>query len=64
MPLIIYDNDIKIEENSLESLRVALNRLATNNNTNLGLVSENVIKDRNYPHFKRLNEKSVEEERL
>ena len=57
MPLIIYDNDIKIEETSLESLHVALNMLATTNNTNLGLVSENGLKNRNYPHFKRINEK-------
>lgn len=62
MPIIIYDNDIRIEETTLESLRVALNRLVTNNNTNLGLVSENAIKDRKFPHFKRINEKSVEVE--
>jgi hypothetical protein len=62
MPLIIYDNDIKIEETSLESLHIALDRLAIDNNTNLGFVSENEIKDRKFSHFKRINEKSVKVE--
>ena len=64
MPLIIYDNDIKIEETSLESLHIALDRLAIDNNTNLGLVSENEIKNRKFSHFKRINEKSVISRRI
>ena len=59
MPLIIYDNDIKIDETTLESLHVALNRLKTFEKTNLGLISEDVIKNRNYPHFRRINESTV-----
>ena len=60
MPLIIYDNYMKIEETSLESLHVALNWLAVNDNINLGLVSENRLKiNRKYPYFKRINEKSI-----
>jgi len=59
MPLLIYDNDIQIEETSLESLHIALNWLAINENTYLGLVSENGIKNRKYPHFKRIDEKSL-----
>jgi hypothetical protein len=59
MPLLIYDNDINIEETSLEYLHVALNWLAINDNTYLGLVSEKRIKNRKYPHFKRINEKST-----
>ena len=58
MPLIIYDNDMQIDETTLESLHVALNRLK-NFNTNLGLISENRIKNRNYPHFRRLNERTA-----
>ncbi len=45
MPLIIYDNDMKIEETSLESLYIALNWLDVNDNTNLGFVSEKSIKN-------------------
>ena len=63
MPLIIYDNDIKIDEKTLESLHVALNRLKTFEKTNLGLVSENVLENRNYPHFRRINESTVEFEK-
>ena len=59
MPLIIYDNDIKIDETTLESLHVALNRLKTFEKTNLGLISENVLENRNYPHFRRINESTV-----
>jgi len=58
MPLIIYDNDMQIDETTLESLHVALNKLK-NFNTNLGLISENRIKNRNYPHFRRLNERTA-----
>jgi hypothetical protein len=59
MPLIIYDNDIKMDDTTLESLHVALNRLKTFDDTNLGLISENVIEKRNYPHFRRINERPV-----
>ena len=59
MPLIIYDNDVKIDETTLESLHVALNKLKTFEKTNLGLVSENVLENRNYPHFRRINEITV-----
>jgi len=59
MPLIIYDNDVKIEETTLGSLHVALNKLKTFEKTNLGLVSENVLENRNYPHFRRINESTV-----
>lgn len=60
MPLMIYDNDRKIEEAPLEALHVALNWLAVNDNINLGLVSENRINNsRKYPHFKRINERSM-----
>jgi hypothetical protein len=55
MPLIIYDNEVQINETSLESLHLALNRLKIFHNTNLGLISADSIKDRNYPHFKRIN---------
>jgi hypothetical protein len=58
MPLIIYDNDMQIDETTLESLHVALNKLK-NFNTNLGLISENRTKNRNYPHFRRLNERTA-----
>ena len=46
MPLMIYDNDRKIEETPLEALHVALNWLAVNDNINLGLVSENRVNSR------------------
>ena len=59
MPLIIYDNDIKIDETTLESLHVALNKLKTFEKTSLGLISENVLENRNYPHFRRINESTV-----
>jgi hypothetical protein len=63
MPLVIYDNGIKIEETTLESLHAALNWLAAKDNTRLGLVSENRTKNgRNYPHFERVNEKSTMED--
>lgn len=62
MPLIIYDNGIKIEETSLESLHIALDRLAIDSNTNLGLISENEIKNRKFSHFKRINKKSAKVE--
>ncbi|TVP40406.1 hypothetical protein [Candidatus Nitrosocosmicus arcticus] len=66
MPLIIYDNDIQIDETTLESLHVALNRLKVLDNTNLGLISENRLENRNYPHFRRINTRTatvvVEEE--
>jgi hypothetical protein len=63
MPLMIYDNDRKIEEAPLEALHVALNWLAVNDNINLGLVSENRVNSRRkYPHFKRINERSIVEE--
>lgn len=55
MPLIIYDNDLQIEDKSLESLHTALNWLAIYDKTNLGLVSEKGIKNRRYPYFKRIN---------
>ena len=60
MPLIIYDNYVKTEETSLETLHVALNWLSINDNTNLGFVSEKRQKNnRKYPYFKRINEKSI-----
>ncbi len=63
MPLMIYDNDRKIEEAPLEALHVALNWLAVNDNINLGLVSENRVNNsRKYPHFKRISERSIGEE--
>ena len=63
MPLVIYDNGSMIEETTLESLHAALNWLAANDNTILGLVSENRTKnDRKYPHFERINEKSTMED--
>jgi hypothetical protein len=63
MPLMIYDNDRKIEEAPLEALHIALNWLAVNDNINLGLVSENrVNSSRKYPHFKRINERSIVED--
>jgi len=63
MPLVIYDNGTKIEETTLESLHVALNLLAANDNTSLGLVSENRSKNgRGYPHFERIIEKSTIED--
>jgi hypothetical protein len=63
MPLVIYDNGSMIEDTTLESLHAALNWLAANDNTILGLVSENRTKnDRKYPHFERINEKSTMED--
>jgi hypothetical protein len=58
MPLIIYDNDMQINEMSLDSLHLALNKLRIIDNTNLGLISADKIKDRNYPHFRRINIKT------
>src|SRR6187402_2281038 len=64
MPLIIYDNDAQIDNITLESLHNALNRLKTFENTTLGLISENRIENREYPHFKRIRERTkvLEEE--
>ena len=64
MPLIIYDNDTEIDETTLESLHIALNGIKSIDNTNLGLISENRIENRNYPHFRRINERTavIEEE--
>jgi len=59
MPLIIYDNDVQIDETTLESLHIALNRLKVLDNTNLGLISENRLENRNYPHFRRINERTA-----
>jgi len=58
MPLIIYDNDAQIDNTTLESLHSALNRLETFENTTLGLISENRIENREYPHFKRISERT------
>jgi hypothetical protein len=57
MPLLIYDNYVKIEETSLDALHSALNWLTVNDSTNIGFVSENNIKNnihRKYPYFKRI----------
>jgi hypothetical protein len=55
MPLLIYDNYVKREETSLDTLHDALNWLAVNENINLGFVSEKSIKNnRKYPYFKRI----------
>jgi len=59
MPLIIYDNDAQIDETTLESLHIALNRLKVLDNTNLGLISEKRIENRNYPHFRRIDESTA-----
>lgn len=59
MPLIIYDNDVEIDETTLGSLHNALNTLKTFDNTNLGLISEKRIENRNYPHFRRINERTT-----
>ena len=58
MPLIIYDNDAQIDNMTLESLHSALNRLKTFENTTLGLISENRIENRAYPHFRRISERT------
>ena len=58
MPLIIYDNDVKMDEESTEILHSALNKLSIDKKTNLILVSDKDIKDRKYSIFKRINEKS------
>ena len=50
---------MQIDETTLESLHIALNRLKNFDNTNLGLISENRIKNRNYSHFRRLNERTA-----
>lgn len=61
MPLLIYDNDTAIEKHSLQSLHTALNMLAVNNRTILGLVSESAaIKDRQYPFFQRIIDRPAE----
>jgi hypothetical protein len=59
MPLLIYDNNMQLDQTTLESLHNALNRLKMIDNTNLGLVSEKRLENRNYPHFKRINEKAA-----
>jgi hypothetical protein len=56
MPLIIYDNNAEIDKTTLESLHIALNGLESIDNTNLGLISKKRIENRNYPHFRRINE--------
>jgi hypothetical protein len=61
MPLIIYDNDMHIDQTTLESLHIALNRLKILDNTNIGLISENRIENRNYPYFRRIKEKTTAE---
>ena len=58
MPLIIYDNGGHIDNTTLKSLHSALNNLKTFENTTLGLVSENKIENREYPHFKRISERT------
>ncbi len=58
MPLIIYDNDAKMDEKSTEILHSALNKLSIDKKTNLIFVSDKNIKDRKYPIFKRINKKS------
>jgi hypothetical protein len=61
MPLLIYDSDTSIEKHSLQSLHNALNMLAVNNRTILGLVSESAaIKDRKYPLFQRTIDRPTE----
>jgi hypothetical protein len=61
MPLLIYDNDTAVEKHSLQSLHTALNMLAVNNRTILGLVSESAaIKDRKYPLFQRIIDRPAE----
>ena len=61
MPLLIYDNDGAVEKYSLQSLHTALNMLAVNNKTVLGLVSESAaIKDRKYPFFQRIIDRPTE----
>ncbi|HZA08271.1 MAG TPA: hypothetical protein VE619_11260 [Nitrososphaeraceae archaeon] len=42
MPLLVCDSDTTVHKNSLQSLHIALNMLAVNNKTMLGLVSESV----------------------
>jgi hypothetical protein len=42
MPLLVCDSDTTVDKNSLQSLHIALNMLAVNNKTMLGLVSESV----------------------
>ncbi len=50
---------MQIDETTLESLHIALNRLKIFDNTNLGLISEKRIENRNYPHFRRINERTA-----
>lgn len=52
MPMIIYGN-VEIQQDSLEAIHLALNRLAENG-TVLGLVSEKGKKNRNYPFFQKI----------
>ena len=59
MPLIIYDNDKRLDGPTLESLHIALNRLKTFDHTNLGLISENTVGNRKYSHFRRINERTA-----
>jgi hypothetical protein len=52
IPMIIYGN-VEIQQDSLESIHLALNRLA-DNETMLGLVSEKGKRNRNYPFFQKI----------
>ena len=61
MPLIIYDNDMHIDQTTLESLHIALNKLKIFDNTNIGLISENRMENRNYPYFRRIKERTTAE---
>ncbi len=61
MPLIIYDNDMQIDQMTLESLHIALNKLKIFDKTNIGLISENRMENRNYPHFRRIKERTTAE---
>lgn len=58
MPLIIYDNDVKMDEESTKILHSALNKLSIDKKINLIFVSDKNIKDRKYSVFKRISEKS------
>ena len=58
MPLIIYDNDVKMDEETSGFLHSALNKLSIDKKMNLIFVSDKNIKDRKYSIFKRINEKS------
>jgi hypothetical protein len=59
MPLMVYDNDMQLDETTLESLHIALNRLKIFDHTNLGLISEKTVGNRKYSHFRRIDERAA-----